>query len=210
MVTLDPPARLMDDGVVPRLLVLLAVVAAMLLVPTAPASAKTPPFTVELSDPAPEAGEVVTVTVRMWSPANPRQPDTLYRPIGGELNGLLAVVAAEDMEDGRPRPRSPQEPIGLRYVRPATLQGSFVAPEQGGYWIVPWPRVILMGVPEGGLLSGVPEDRQPTSMELVVQDTGRSPLVPVAALAVALAGAAGALGALRWRRRHPRVAVSPA
>jgi hypothetical protein len=197
---LDLPARWVDDVVVRRLLVLLALVAAILVASTTPASAKTPPFTVEVSDRAPEAGELVTVSVRMWDRLNPRQPDTSYRPPAGGLNGVLGLVAADDMEAGRPRPGSHQEPIELRYVRPGTFEGSFVAPEQGAVWVVPFPNVALNEVPDG-------------TTELTVRGAlpGRSPLVPVGAVAVAVAvaGAGGLLGAMR-RRRRPGLAVNPA
>jgi hypothetical protein len=50
-----------------RLLAVLASTVVVVVATTAPASAKAPPFTVELSDPTPEAGDQVSVTVLMTS-----------------------------------------------------------------------------------------------------------------------------------------------
>jgi hypothetical protein len=191
-----------------RLLRLLVSIVAVLVAMTAPASAKAPPFTVELSDPAPSPGERVTVTVRMWDPADRSKPSTLMDLTVVGPGDLLGLVPAGDLVDGRPRAGS-GEPVTLRNVAPATFRGSFVAPEHGDYRLVPFPRMGGRLVPER-----VHEEflRQYPTTELTVHGgsnggSGGWPVVPVAAV-VAL-GTTAALVVAQRHRRQLRLAVTP-
>jgi hypothetical protein len=116
-------------------------------------------------------------------------------------------VSAEDLEAGRPRPGGRQEAVELRYLRPATFQGSFVAPEDGDYRFVPFPRMkarLLGGAAEGFMC------QYPTTELAVEGGDGESdgwPVVPVAA--VTALGATFALVVAQRRRRRLRLAVTP-
>jgi hypothetical protein len=188
-----------------RFLLVLTSTMIVLVATSAPASAKTPPFTVQLSDPTPQPGARVSVTVRMWDPADRSNPSTLvdlWVPRPGELLGL---VSADELVNGRPRPgNGTQEPIALRNVAPATFRGTFVAPEQGEYRIVPFPGL------EDRLLLAENDVRAylrhyPTTDLAVQSSTGDDagwPVVPL--IATGSVGAIAIMAPMRWRRSHRR------
>ena len=107
---------------VTRRLTLFTLAAGLLFV-AAPALAKVPPFSVEVSPGGPIAGEPTTVTVELAEPI----------PVD-DLSGLIAFYRASDAES-----RVNGIPVPLERVGATTYQGDVVLPESGEWRIVSFP-----------------------------------------------------------------------
>lgn len=99
------------------------------------AAAKTPPFSMTVSNEAATPGESVTVEVEI---------DLEYSDFSAEdLNGLLGLFPADAVDENL-RPLRPYDftPVGLPRVEDRVYRGTFTAPSDvGDYVLVPFPNV---------------------------------------------------------------------
>jgi len=99
----------------------------------APASAKFPPFTIEVSSNDSVVGEPLEITVRLWNDIEHTQ--RARWPDVRRLNGLLSAVPY----NGRALSRdSGAISIDLRRVRPGVFRGEIVFPRPGRWALCPW------------------------------------------------------------------------
>lgn len=157
----------------------------LLLAIASQASAKMPPFEMEVEP----RGDTVHVEVTISG--DEPLVDSFDSP---ELNGLMAVFPADQVdEEGRPLYVLEEgTEVRLRRVQPGTYRGS-VALEPGQWAVVPFPGV-------SGVVRGSVEGRYPDTV--LIELTGeKSPLW-------ALAGVGAAL-AIAWRFRDVVAARAP-
>lgn len=169
----------------------IAVAAGLALLSAAPALAKVPYFSVEISPPEPMAGEPILVTVRTWEDVAHTVPMPFEAP---DLDGLLAIRPVAS-------PWAPTD-VPLHPSGPGEFEGSIVVPIGGNWMLVAFPD-------RAGWSSPVPPGYPDTIFFSVRGETDAiSPIAAGAGIAAILATLAVLL--LRLRRTRPRHSRMPA
>ncbi|HTE64860.1 MAG TPA: hypothetical protein VK736_01210 [Candidatus Binatia bacterium] len=172
-----------------RLTAAFATAAACLAFGVGPAAAKVPYFSVELTPPAPSAGEPVTIVVRLWNdPAHTNPAD--WAPPEEVMDDMVSFRS----EDAMVR-------VDLAQAEDGSYRGTVTLPA-GSWTMVPFPDGVELGEP-------IPGFQAPIALTVTAASPSMLPLV-VGATAAAIAAIAVFLGRRRRRSHRTRQIRQPA
>lgn len=158
----------------------LALVAALLAFGVGPAAAKVSYFSVDVTPPAPTAGEPITVVVRLWNDPSHTLPADWALP-----HEVMDEMVAFQSEDAEVR-------VDLALLEDGSYRGT-VNLHAGSWTMVPFPDGVGLGEP-------IPGFQAPIAVTVSAPSPWFTPL----ALAATLTGVGALAVVFGRRRRSPR------